>query len=80
MTTPARPLRAHQPRLFETPTVQHDLRRLIKDCLRSGHPWTETQQWVLGDLLRVVNRFGRLPTAQHRLLLCYCRKAGVRPS
>ena len=57
---------------------QHDLRRLIKSCIRSRHPFTENERWVLGDLLRVVNKFGRLPRCQHALLMVLSKKCGVQ--
>ena len=72
------PLRSNPPRLFNSQTdAGPNLRHLIKACIRSGYPWTGTQQWILKDLLAVVNKFGRLPTSQHKLLLVFARKAGV---
>ena len=61
----------------ETSTLQHDLRQMIKACVRSGYRWKETEQWILGDLLRVVNRFGRLPSCQYKMLMIFAKKCGV---
>jgi hypothetical protein len=79
MTKPSQPLRSHQARLFETPPVEHDPRRLIKACVRSEYPWTRVARDVLQDMLDDVNKFGRLSTPQLRLLLVYARRAGVGP-
>jgi hypothetical protein len=82
MPTVKRPkaLRAHQPRLFDAPPVQHDPGQMIRACVRSEYPWTKVQRDIFRDMLRDVQRFGRLSTPQHRLLLVFARKCGVGPS
>jgi hypothetical protein len=82
MRKPARPLRSRgQPRLFDyEPDAKHDARQLIKSCVRSGYSWTPIQRDILKDMLETVNRFGRLGLPKFRLLLVFCRKAGVGPA
>jgi hypothetical protein len=65
---------ARPKRLFEVETdARHDARQLIKSCVRSGYAWIPIQRDILKIMLEHVNKFGRLPTPQHRLLM------GARP-
>ena len=57
--------------------LQQSTRHLIKACVRSGHPWTWAQRGILKDMLADVNKFGRLPKIQHKMLMIYAKRCGV---
>jgi len=76
---PTRPLRSNlQPRLFDSDAQRH-LRQVIKTCVRSGYAWTRVERSILKDLMEDVDRFGRLASPKHKLLLVFAKKCGVTP-
>ena len=41
-------------------------------------PWTEIQRDILKLLLEDVNKYGRLAAPQHKLLLIWAKRCGVK--
>jgi hypothetical protein len=73
-------LAARPKRLFELePVAQHNTREMIKNCLRSKYPWTPVTRSILENMLADIQRYGRLATPVHCLLLVFARRCGVGP-